>query len=95
MFLIINRVKLIEKKEFVVIIFKLDYKIFIIYVIIRNISFNSNTKIYLSKKAQISYFKFDKTLTKVFYKDIDFINIFFLNLAIKLLKYIDNNIYII
>ena len=51
MLLIIKRVELIKKKEFVIIALDLDYKVFIIYITIFNIGFNINDEIYPSKKA--------------------------------------------
>lgn len=44
-----KRVKLIETKEFEIIALYLDYKIFIIYIIILNISFD--VEIYLLKRV--------------------------------------------
>lgn len=57
-----QKVKLIQKKKFVVIVLKLKYKAFIVHIIVFNISFNIDDKVYFSKKAQIAYLKVNKAL---------------------------------
>ena len=51
MFLITKKVKLIEKKKFIVTTFNLDYEVFVIYIIVLNISFNIDNKMYPLQKA--------------------------------------------
>lgn len=51
MFLIFQKVKLIEKKKFVAIVFDSNYKVFIVYIATFNINFNVSDKIYLLKKT--------------------------------------------
>ena len=82
------------KKVFIKIVFDLNYKNFIVYIAVFN-SFNLNTKIYSLYKTYIAHLKINKIFTKVFNKYIDIVNIFFLKLVIKLLKYISINYYII
>ena len=83
-----RKAELIEKKKFAIIVFDLEYKAFIIYIIIFNISSNLGDKIYLLKKTQIVYLKADKALTEVFSKYANFTDIFSLKLAAKLPKHI-------
>lgn len=70
-----------------------DYKAFVIYVVVLNIS--PDNKIYPLKEIQIAYLKVDKALTKVSNKYIEFVDIFLLKLAIKLHEYLKINKYII
>ena len=95
MFLAIRKVELIKKKKFIIAIFNLNYKTFIVYITTFNISFNSIIEVYSLKRAQIVYLKINKIFTKIFNKYANFINIFFLKLAIKFLKYMSINNYII
>ncbi len=50
-FLTIKNVKLIKKKEFITIVFDLNYKTFIIYKAVFNISFDLDIKAYFLKKT--------------------------------------------
>lgn len=73
----------------------LNHKVFIVYIIVFNISFDLGVKIHFLKKAQIAYLKIDETPTKVLNKYANFVEIFSLKLIIKLPKYISINDYII
>ena len=73
----------------------MKYKTFIIYIAIFNNSFDSNNKVYFSKKAQIAYLKAEKVSTKVSSNYIDFANIFLQKLATKLSEHIRINNYAI
>ncbi len=76
MLLTTKKVELIKKKEFIVIAFDLDHKVFIVYIATFYISFHANTELYCLKKAQIAYLKADETCIKVFNKYADFADIF-------------------
>lgn len=65
MLLTTKRVKLIEKKRFVIVALDPNYKTFIIYITTLNINFASGTEIYISKKAQIAHLKIDKAFIEV------------------------------
>ncbi len=84
MLLTTKKVKLIRKKRFVVIPLNLDYKAFVVYIVILNISFD--TKIYLSKKVQIAYLKVDEVYTKTSSKYANFVDVFSPKLAIEFFK---------
>lgn len=73
----IKRVKLIEKKKFIITTLNLDYKVFVVYIATFNISFDLDTKVFSLKKAQITYLKVDNVSIKFSDKYIDFENIFF------------------
>lgn len=47
-----KKVKLIGNKKIVIIAFNLDYKAFIVYIVIFNISFKLDAKIHFSKMLQ-------------------------------------------
>lgn len=93
-FSITKQVKLIEKKEFVIIIFDPEDQTFIIYIM-SLINFNIyNSNIYSFCKVQIVSLKANKTSIVIFSKNVDFIDIFSLKLIAKLPKYntINNHI---
>ena len=58
-----------------------------------NICFDINDEIYLSKKVLIAYLKVDKVLIIVFYKCVNFADIFSLKLVVELPKHMRNNNY--
>ena len=73
----------------------MKYEAFIVDVATLNISFDTNNKVHLSKKALIAYLKVDKASTKDFSQYTNFANIFSPKLAIELLKYISINNHVI
>lgn len=77
MLLIIKRVKVIEKKKFVITIFDSDYKVFIVYIATFNISFDLDAKVFSLKKAQVAHLKVDNISINVSGEYINFENIFF------------------
>lgn len=95
MLLTTRKVKLIEKKAFIVVIFEPDYKNFIIYIAAFNISFDIGDKVYPLKKSQIAHIKADKTSIEVSNKFSNFANIFLLKLIGELSKYMGINNYVI
>ncbi len=95
MLLIIKKEKQIKKKEFIIVVFNLDYKVFIIWVTIFNICSNLDTKVYPSKIVQRAYAKEDKVSIEVFSKYTDFANIFLSKSVVKLFNYMFINNYAI
>ncbi len=93
--LIIKKVALIKKDEFVVVALDLSYEIFVIHIISFIINANIGAKVYLLKKAWIIHLKVNETLIKVFNKYTNFADVFSLKLAIKPLKNISINNYTI
>ena len=51
MLLIIKKVELIEKKEFIVVTFNSNYEIFIVYIATFNINFDISNEIHLLNKV--------------------------------------------
>lgn len=85
-FPIMRQVELVKKKEFVITTLDLNNETFVVYIAFL-ISFNLGLEIYLFQKAQIAFLKFDEAFTSGFFKYTDFMDIFFKDLAAKLLKY--------
>lgn len=84
----IKRVKLIEKKEFIIAVFDSKEKTFIVYVVSL---VSSNPNIYFFYKAQISSFKTHNTLISISFKYVKFADTFFKDLIIEFSKYIRIN----
>lgn len=80
-------------KKFAAVVFNLKYMVFMVYIAAFNI--NSGNKIYLSKKVEIIHQTANKVTIKVTRKYIDFIYIFSIKFAIKLLKYTEIKYYTI
>ena len=76
-----RKVELIKKNKFVIAIFHLEHKSFIVYI--AALSVDSNDKIHLSKKALIVYLNADKAPTKVASEYIKFADVFLPKLATK------------
>lgn len=89
--LTIRKIKLIEKKKFIIAILYSDYKTFVVYIAIRNISLHIIDKIHSSSKAQIVYLKADEISIEIPSKYANFIDIFSPNLTTEFLKFIDIN----
>ena len=83
--MIIKYIKLVGKKEFAITTLELEHETFIVYVALFSF-IPLNTNIYLSCKLQIAGLIAKKVLIKIFAKYIEFANMFFLDLASKLLK---------
>ena len=79
--------------EFTATVFKLEYKVFIVYI--TAVSVDSTYEVYSSKKTQMTYLKVDKTFSKVSSKYANFENIFSPKLIIELPKLIRINNHII
>lgn len=84
-------VELLEKKKFAIVLLNLEYETFIVYIVSFSFIFPTNADIYLSYRFLIT----TETYTKIWAKYANFANIFFLNLAFELLKYIKINDYVI
>ncbi len=87
----IQRVELIEKKEFLAGAFDLDYETFIVHVAVLNISFNVSDKVHPSQTAQITHLKADEALIEVSSKYADFADVFLPKLATELSKHTNIN----
>lgn len=72
--------ELVEKKEFTVVIFDPEDKIFIVHIM----SFASSDNIHLFCRIQIAFLKADETSTIVFSKHSNFANVFAPELAVEL-----------
>lgn len=83
--------KIFNKKEFIIVILNLRYKIFIIYIasILKSIIII----VYLSQTALITFLNFEKVT--IFSKYFYFTIIFSFNSTTKFLEYIDINNYFI
>lgn len=84
--LITQKVKLINKKEFVALALDANSETFVVYVVALNIK-STNIAIHLSPSAQIELLKVNKAPTTVFAKYSDYTNIFLLKLTAKLPEY--------
>lgn len=86
-FFTIKQVKLVEKKEFVVVAFNLGYKTFIIYIIFLDSSNNNQIgNNHLFCKAQIVLFILNKTFTIIFTKYSNIADILFSELVLNFLN---------
>ena len=74
-----------EKKEFAVTALDLEYKAFVVHV--AALSIDSDDEIHPSRKAQIAYLKADEAPIEVLSKYANFIDVFSLKLATKLLEH--------
>lgn len=74
--------KLVGKKEFVVVTYSFDKKTFVVHVVILNL----DLQIYNSCITQLASLFTDNTLTVIFPKYANFANVIFLKFAAKLLK---------
>lgn len=72
-----------EKKEFVITAFGFENEIFVIYVAF----ISQNSDIYPFYKVYIISLKADNLLISISFKNINSINVFFKNLAIKFSKH--------
>lgn len=68
MFQITKKVKLIEKKEFIIVAFNPEYKTFVVHIATLDINLENN--MHLLKKTQIAHLEINKALTKVISKYI-------------------------
>ena len=95
----IRHVELVGKKEFAAIVLDPEYETFIIYITSLHpaisFSFTLLNIVYSFYRPQIAGLITKETFTKVFNKYIDFADIFSLDLASELLKYIKINNYAI
>lgn len=80
-----------KKKRVIEATFNPKVEAFIIYII----SISKNSDVHAFSRAIIVFLKAIKALTSVLFKNADFLNIFFKNLAAKLLKYPEINDHII
>ena len=87
--------KLVEKKEFVVVVLDSEHETFIIHIVLLNPILLTNIDVHLSCKLQIASLGAKKAFTKIFTKYADFAKIFFPDLASKLFKYTGINNYTI
>lgn len=84
-----------KKKEFAVIAFNLEYKIFIVYIALISSTPLINIDMHLFCKPQIASLIVEEAFTKVFAKYTNFVNMFFLDLTSKLFKFTRINDYTI
>ena len=84
-----RRVKLIGKKEFAAAALDLKHEVFVVHV--NALSIDLGNEVHPSKKVQVAYFKVDEAFIEVPNKYADFVNIFSLKLAAKLLKHTEIN----
>ncbi len=82
----INRVKLIDKREFAKVALNKNLETFIMHI-----SVLETTTIYLSRIAQITALEWNKPLTKILFKHFDYANIFSIDLVIELAENINMN----
>lgn len=87
-------IELVRIKKFVVVVFDLDNKIFVVYIVLYT-SFDLGLEVHPFYKTRIASLKADKTLISVLSKYTAFVNIFSKDLVVKLLKYIRINNYTI
>ncbi len=80
---------MIEKREFAEAALNPEDKTFVIHVVV--LTREDLDDMHPSKKAQIAYWKADKTFTEISNKYNDFGNVFFLKLAAELLEHFVNN----
>ena len=84
----IKQVKLVRKKEFVAAAFDSGHEAFVVYVAsLESPSNNQKYNLHLSCKAQIAALIANKAPTSIPTEYSDFVNIFFLKLASKLLEH--------
>ena len=79
-----------DKKEFAVAALDSEYEIYVVYVKSvgsKALPSSFSLDVYLLKRSQISGLIAEEAPTKVPTKYLDFVNVFFLNLAFKLFKY--------
>lgn len=86
-----KKVQIINRKEFVKIIWDPNKKNFVVYIA----TATSEMIIYSEYKAQITLFKADKALVSISAEYLDFADVFFWELIAVLLKHIKINTYAI
>ena len=94
-FLTIRYIELVGKNEFIVIVFDPEYETLIIYITFLNSTYLINADIYLFCRPKIAGLIAKETLTKVSIKYVNFVDVFFLDLASKFFKYTGINNYAI